>query len=157
MTNKWLGDDISFFTPRISRKDPTARSRVVGSLGVCPHFCDTLGNLPLFFGGWSLGGAFCITEIVIWLRLKKPAPKWNLGKWKHGPKPAVCPSCLILSFLYHINSHNPTARVSTSQFPVACPSSKNPDPPIDFRVFFRAAWVGTWTPQNQNAGETCKR
>ena len=24
-------------------------------------------------------------------------PKWNPGKWKHGPKPAVCPSCLILS------------------------------------------------------------
>ena len=23
--------------------------------------------------------------------------KWNPGKWKHGPKPAVCPSCLILS------------------------------------------------------------
>ena len=23
-------------------------------------------------------------------------PKWNPGKWKHGPKPAVCP-CLILS------------------------------------------------------------
>ena len=23
--------------------------------------------------------------------LKTPVPKWNLGKWKHGPKPAVCP------------------------------------------------------------------
>ena len=27
---------------------------------------------------------------------QKPV-KWNPGKWKHGPKPAVCPSCLILS------------------------------------------------------------
>ena len=33
----------------------------------------------------------------IWLWLTKPVPKWNPGKWKHGPKPAVCPSCLILS------------------------------------------------------------
>ena len=32
-----------------------------------------------------------------WLWLKKPVPKWNPGKWKHGPTPAVCPSCLILS------------------------------------------------------------
>ena len=28
---------------------------------------------------------------------KNPLPKWNPGKWKHGPTPAVCPSCLILS------------------------------------------------------------
>ena len=28
---------------------------------------------------------------------KTAIPKWNSGKWKHGPKPAVCPSCLILS------------------------------------------------------------
>ena len=27
-----------------------------------------------------------------WLWLKKPVPKWNPGKWKHGPKP-VCPFC----------------------------------------------------------------
>ena len=33
----------------------------------------------------------------IWLWLKKPVPKWNPGKWKYGPKPAVCPSGLILS------------------------------------------------------------
>ena len=33
----------------------------------------------------------------IWLWLKKPVPKWNPGNWKRGPKPAVCPSCLILS------------------------------------------------------------
>ena len=31
-----------------------------------------------------------------WLWLKKPVPKWNLGKW-NGSKPAVCPSCLVLS------------------------------------------------------------
>ena len=28
---------------------------------------------------------------------KNEVPKWNLGKWKHGPNPTVCPSCLILS------------------------------------------------------------
>ena len=28
---------------------------------------------------------------AIWSWLKKPVPKWNPGKWKHGPKPAVCP------------------------------------------------------------------
>ena len=28
---------------------------------------------------------------------KRTVPKWNPGKWKHGPKPAVCPSCLILT------------------------------------------------------------
>ena len=28
---------------------------------------------------------------------KTGIPKWNPGKWTHGPKPAVCPSCLILS------------------------------------------------------------
>ena len=28
---------------------------------------------------------------------KTGIPKWNPGKWKHGPTPAVCPSCLILS------------------------------------------------------------
>ena len=38
-----------------------------------------------------------------WLWLKKPVPKWNPGKWKHGPKPAVCPSCLLLS---HTQSNN---------------------------------------------------
>ena len=27
-------------------------------------------------------------DLFIWLWLKKPVPKWNPGKWKHGPKPA---------------------------------------------------------------------
>ena len=27
----------------------------------------------------------------------KTGTKINPGKWKHGPKPAVCPSCFILS------------------------------------------------------------
>ena len=35
-----------------------------------------------------------IWKTSIWQWLKTPVPKWNLGKWKHGPKPAVCPSCL---------------------------------------------------------------
>ena len=28
-------------------------------------------------------------DIFIWVWLKKPAPKWNPGKWKNGPKPAL--------------------------------------------------------------------
>ena len=31
-------------------------------------------------------------DSIKWLWLKNPVPKWNLGKWKHGTKPAVCPS-----------------------------------------------------------------
>ena len=31
-----------------------------------------------------------VLVLPIWLWLKKPLPKWNPGKWKHGPKPAVC-------------------------------------------------------------------
>ena len=27
-------------------------------------------------------------KLAMWLWLKKPVPKWNLGKWTHGPKPA---------------------------------------------------------------------
>ena len=26
---------------------------------------------------------------IIWVRVKNRYPKWNPGKWKHGPKPAV--------------------------------------------------------------------
>ena len=29
-----------------------------------------------------------IVDYAAWLWLKKPVPKWNPGKWKHGPKPA---------------------------------------------------------------------
>ena len=41
----------------------------------------------------------------IWLWLKKPVPKWVApGKWKHGPKPAVCPSDrLILSDTHFVH------------------------------------------------------
>ena len=41
---------------------------------------------------WSFG-------LLIWLGLKKPESQNGAspGKWNHGPKPAVCPSCLILS------------------------------------------------------------
>ena len=37
--------------------------------------------------------------IAIYLAVaqKTGIPKWNSGKWKHGPNPAVGPSCLILS------------------------------------------------------------
>ena len=37
-------------------------------------------------------------DVDMGLRLKEPEfPKWNPGSWKQGPKPAVCPSCLILA------------------------------------------------------------
>ena len=44
--------------------------------------------------GAHIGGS---TQKFIWLWLKKPVPKCYPGEWKHGPKPAVCPSWLILS------------------------------------------------------------
>ena len=33
---------------------------------------------------------------------KAGVPKSNPGKWKHGPKPAVCPSWLILSHAHMV-------------------------------------------------------
>ena len=41
---------------------------------------------------------------MIWLWLKKTVPKWNPGKWKHGPKPAVCPSCVFFSHTHIVVS-----------------------------------------------------
>ena len=39
-----------------------------------------------------------ITRVDRWLGLKKRNSKMGCpGEWKHGPKPAVCPSYLILS------------------------------------------------------------
>ena len=46
----------------------------------------------------SLGGKFLVspcqtpkgqTRMDIWLWVKSMYPKWNPGKWKHGPKPVV--------------------------------------------------------------------
>ena len=31
-------------------------------------------------------------------------PQWKPGQWKHGPKPAVCPSCLILSHTHFLTT-----------------------------------------------------
>ena len=44
----------------------------------------------------------------IWINLagqKIEIPKWNPGKKKHGPKSAVCPSCLILSHSHLSSVH----------------------------------------------------
>ena len=38
--------------------------------------------------GTSDVAAAASSDCLIWLWLQKPVPKWNPGKWKHGPKPA---------------------------------------------------------------------
>ena len=38
---------------------------------------------------------------------QKSGTKMEPGKWKHGPKPAVCPSCLILSLTHIGPIHTP--------------------------------------------------
>ena len=44
------------------------------------------------------------------------------GKWKHGPKPAVCPSCLILS-------HTHMSAIRGQQIRQSWESSRNPTSP----------------------------
>ena len=49
-------------------------------------------------------------QLKKWLWLKKPEFQNGFpGKWKHGPKPAVCPSCLILSHTQLMFSQTPNA------------------------------------------------
>ena len=45
---------------------------------LCP--CPSFPRIPM-----HPSAVFCC---LIWKWLKKPVPKWNLGKWKHGPTPA---------------------------------------------------------------------
>ena len=53
--------------------------------------------------------------VLIWLWLKNPVPKMGCpGKWKHGPKPAVCRPCFILS---HTHIHLPQAMGRFSTHP----------------------------------------
>ena len=40
----------------------------------------------------------------IWLWLKKPVPKWVTLLSGNMAKPAVCPSCLILSYTHFVSS-----------------------------------------------------
>ena len=59
------------------------------------------GNQP--WGAHDLANHPCpknkaFYRVIIWLWLKKPVPKWNPGKWKHGPKPA---SPLLFNFEPH--------------------------------------------------------
>ena len=51
-------------------------------------------------------GRFSLDQDMAVAQKKQEVPKWNPGKWNHGPQPAVCPSCLILS--HHMS---PTKRV----------------------------------------------
>ena len=46
-----------------------------------------------------------------WLWLRKAVPKWNHGKWKHGPKPAVVP----LLFDFEARRHRMTPANHPSQ------------------------------------------
>ena len=39
------------------------------------------------------------------MAVARQTSKWNPGKWKHGPKPAVCPSCLLLSHTHMSTAH----------------------------------------------------
>ena len=67
-------------------------SRIGTGLPVAGHlFGDACVFCSFCFGGPMF------LSCPIWLWLKKPTPKWNPGKWRHGPKPAACPSCLILT------------------------------------------------------------
>ena len=59
---------------------------------------------------------FCSTSTstaanITWPWLKKPVPKWNPGKWKHGPN-LRSPSCLILS-----HSHMSDTGATSSMHP----------------------------------------
>ena len=53
--------------------------------------------LPIHIGCLALFCPIHQSGVASWLWLKQTVPKWNPATWKHGPKPAVCPSCLILS------------------------------------------------------------
>ena len=58
---EWKGDIALLPRPHpqhMFRQSKTILDRAVGSR-VCPHFCDTLGNLRLFTRGGSFWGAFC--------------------------------------------------------------------------------------------------
>ena len=62
-----------------SRSKPSAKFPKRKKFGPSPKEASSQ-----FFGMW------------LW-RKKNGIPKWNPGKRKHGPTPAVSPSCLILS------------------------------------------------------------
>ena len=55
---------------------------------------DKPGWLWRFSGAWDFFGC-CSDPYPNGCGSKNRYPKWN--PWKHGPKPAVCPCCLILS------------------------------------------------------------
>ena len=77
---------------------------VVGSLGICPHFCDSSGNLPLYMA----------------VAQKAGIPKWVALVSGNIPRPAVCPSSLVLSHSHmggvvvsQIRFHFPQPRIVT--------------------------------------------
>ena len=96
-----------------------ARHRLVG-----PARDSVEGLLRAFCAGFALthcqlGAIFCCRRLL----LKNPVPKWNPVKWKHGPKPAVCP--LLFNFEPHPSSLAGAGSMSTGtpQYP-ADPISK---------------------------------
>ena len=77
-----------------------------------PHSCKQTGpSCPIHDVTWALEKA----SSNIWLRLQKTGTKLEPDKWKHGPKPAVCPSCLISSHTHISNPH--VQSPSLVQFP----------------------------------------
>ena len=50
---------------------------------------------------WMVEPSTCRLQVFDLAVAQKTGTKMGCpGKWKHGPKPADCPSCLILSHLY---------------------------------------------------------
>ena len=84
---QWLENDAATSCESSGQSVAKNSGEEGGSLWPSPQICH--------FGFFLEGLRFL--ALNMWLWLKKPVPKWNPGKWKHGPTPAVCPSCLILS------------------------------------------------------------
>ena len=81
---------------------------------VCPS-CLILSHTHLQNSQMIYGEVILFRLLLFWikpllvaawlLRIQKTGAKMGCpGKWKHGPKPAVCPSCLILSHTHLQNS-----------------------------------------------------
>ena len=78
---------------------PTKNLIAMGVLLKKEHFLKFCFGAPLCYPfKYQLrrrSAMFLETSIWPWLK-QKTVPKWNLGKWKHGPQPAVCPSDQII-------------------------------------------------------------
>ena len=81
---------------------------------------------------------FLCGRIPIWLWLKKMVPKWNPGKWKHGPKPAQA-----LQFHCEPYPYPPQRRLSHTGAQVSFPGSHvwMPGHRTSASV---SSWFGVW-------------